>query len=173
VKRRALLAVLFGVGASVALADPAHARRRRGGWGRRRSYGYGGGGRRRIARSHSGSSYRMASARSSSQATSYRPVSTRSVAARPQQTPTQQLPDWRQNRRTPGYMDKNEVATFTLKNQSKQSLRKRYGQPMETDGNQDIWDIARTSDGIMAPGRMVVTYDADNRAISAYDFNNR
>ncbi|MBF2025625.1 MAG: hypothetical protein IGS48_02500 [Oscillatoriales cyanobacterium C42_A2020_001] len=62
-KRRALLAALFGVGASMALADPAHARRRRGVFGRRRSYGYGGEGtrRRRIARSHSG--YHPVSAR--------------------------------------------------------------------------------------------------------------
>lgn len=73
-------------------------------------------------------------------------------------------------RRTPGHIERNEVATFRLKGKTRRGMMQQYGQPDRRDGNQDIWNVANTSDGIRAPGRFIVTYDGYGKAVSARTF---
>ncbi len=106
----------------------------------------------------------------------YAPVSATAPRPRrlnPQITPSEQaakdlalLP----KRRTPGQMTREEVAKFKMAGMDRQSMMTTYGLSAQVDGNQEIWEVAGTSDGIRAPGRFVVTYGNDGKVRGAYTF---
>lgn len=54
--------------------------------------------------------------------------------------------------------------------QPRQALLNFLGTPSDSEPGRDVWEIADTSDGVIAPTRLIVNYDAQGNSYSWYKF---
>lgn len=158
-KRRALLGSLFGIGATVAICDPAQARRFRGRRGLRRGRIWG---RSRRVQPVSYSAPPRAQ-RAKSQVAQSLPTK----QTKPQKGGIdRRLPEfWK----SPGEIDRPIVAAMKptdIQGKNRRELFKQYGTPMRDEGSQLVYNVGRTSDGIIAPETFTINLDSYGKATS-------
>jgi hypothetical protein len=73
---------------------------------------------------------------------------------------------------TPGVDKKlvNDLLQYYDPKQPRQALHNLLGNPSYSEPGRDVWEVADTSDGVMAPTRFIVNYDADGNSVSWYKF---
>lgn len=164
-KRRSFLSLLAGSVCAVAVGQPAQARRRRRHFNRRFT--------RRSDRS--GRRLNAKRTRTDYQPTSWSsgdmPVAKATPNRVAQATSKPRNSGINRNspefRRSPGEIDRDVVPKITsegVRGMTKGQIQGKYGLANRDDGSTLIWNIGRTSDGIIAPQKFYVDFDGQGKA---------